>query len=402
MVTQHVIIIGAGLGGLTLAQGLKNSGVSFSIFERDESAAYRPQGYRLRINGDGSSSLRRTLSSDVWELFEKTAAKTELGFTSIDPISGEIISRKPGLGPPRLGVPAEDSSGVYTCDRATLRAVLMTGLSKDLHFGKTFSSYTSLPDGQIEVHFTNGSTVVGSLLVGADGVSSRVRQQFLSSYKMVDTQGRVIYGKTLISPELVNYFRQQGLEFITTAIDSRPMTLFLEPVRFDRDPASVCADMPSVQDYVYWVLIGHVILFPVNDEQLVKLSKDQIKELIHDMTAEWSPKLKPLFKLQNPAETSVLRVISALPDPFAWPTGNVTLIGDAVHAMPPTGGQGANVALRDAAELSKVIATAIGSLASFEEDMRSRGSQAIRWSYIPAKRFYNQAPFEECKPIKYD
>jgi 2-polyprenyl-6-methoxyphenol hydroxylase-like FAD-dependent oxidoreductase len=401
MATQHVIIIGAGLGGLTLAQGLKNSGVSFSIFERDENATYRPQGYRVRISGDGSSSLRKTLSNDVWELFQKTAARTNLGFTSIDPLSGEIISRKPGSGPPRPGMPVEDPSGIYTCDRTTLRAVLMTGLGSNLHFGKTFSSYTSLPEGEIKVHFTDGSSVVGSLLVGADGVNSRVRRQFLPNHQMVDTQGCMIYGKTRISPELVDRFPQQGLEFITTALDSRPLTLFLEPVRFDHDPASVCADMPSIQDYVYWVLLGHATIFPVNDEQFVKLSKDQIKELINDMTAEWSPKLKSLFELQNAEETSVLRIISTLPDLVAWPTSNVTLIGDAVHAMPPAG-QGANLALRDAAELSEVIATAAASLASFEENMRSRGSQAIRLSYILAKRFYNQVPFEECKPIKYD
>ena len=126
MAFQHVIIIGAGLGGLTLGQGLKKAGISFSIFERDETAAFRPQGYRLRINGDGSSSLRKTLPSDVWELFEKTTARTNLGFTSLDPFSGNVTSYKPGPGPPRPGMPTENPSDVYTCDRATLRAVLGT------------------------------------------------------------------------------------------------------------------------------------------------------------------------------------------------------------------------------------------------------------------------------------
>ena len=277
----------------------------------------------------------------------------------------------------------------------------MIGLDSDLHFGKTFSSYASLPADEIEVLFTDGCTVKGTLLVGADGIGSRVRQQLLPSHKMVDTQGRVIYGKTPISTKLMNRFPHHGLDFITTAIDSRPLTLFLEPVRFDRDPASVFAGIPSVQDYVYWVFIGHSILFPVDDEQLFKLAKDQIEELIYKMTAEWNPTVKSLFDLQNPVETSILRVISALPDLVAWPTSNVTLIGDAVHAMPPSGGQGANVALRDPTQLVEVISTRAGSLASFEEDTRSRGGQAIRSSYFPAKKFYNQAPFDECKPITY-
>ena len=54
---MHVLVIGGGVGGLTLAQGLKKSGVSVAVYERDRSATDRLQGYRVHINPAGSSAL---------------------------------------------------------------------------------------------------------------------------------------------------------------------------------------------------------------------------------------------------------------------------------------------------------------------------------------------------------
>jgi len=76
---MHIIIIGGGLGGLCLAQGLKKEGISFSIFERDVSKDARRQGYRLRINLPGSAALRENLPENLWKLFEDTSAKTIFG-----------------------------------------------------------------------------------------------------------------------------------------------------------------------------------------------------------------------------------------------------------------------------------------------------------------------------------
>src|SRR4051812_46336768 len=56
-VEEEILIIGGGLGGLCLAQGLRNAGISFRVFERDANASWRPQGYRLRINGEGANAL---------------------------------------------------------------------------------------------------------------------------------------------------------------------------------------------------------------------------------------------------------------------------------------------------------------------------------------------------------
>ena len=58
------MIIGAGLGGLALAQGLVKAGFQVTVFERDESPASRSQGYRISIRSLGMKALAALLTSE--------------------------------------------------------------------------------------------------------------------------------------------------------------------------------------------------------------------------------------------------------------------------------------------------------------------------------------------------
>lgn len=71
---QPILIIGGGLGGLTLGQGLRKIGLPFQIFERDASIGSRPQGYRIKINGEGLEALKASLEPDIWSELNKTFA----------------------------------------------------------------------------------------------------------------------------------------------------------------------------------------------------------------------------------------------------------------------------------------------------------------------------------------
>src|SRR3990170_8144794 len=59
---NHILIIGAGLGGLALAQGLIKAGFKVTVFERDENPTSRPQGYRISIRSLGMNALKALLS----------------------------------------------------------------------------------------------------------------------------------------------------------------------------------------------------------------------------------------------------------------------------------------------------------------------------------------------------
>src|SRR5215469_2472242 len=96
----HVLIIGGGVGGLCLAQGLKQSGINVAVYERDQSGHFRHQGYRIGINTDGGRALHACLPDHLFNLFVATSCKPTTGgrFASLD-AQLEVITAMP-LPPP--------------------------------------------------------------------------------------------------------------------------------------------------------------------------------------------------------------------------------------------------------------------------------------------------------------
>lgn len=67
----------------------------------------------------------------------------------------------------------------YPVDRHTLRGILLSGLDGALHLGKTFQRYEIGSDGRPTAYFADGTSVTGDVLIGADGINSRLRAQLL-------------------------------------------------------------------------------------------------------------------------------------------------------------------------------------------------------------------------------
>ena len=98
----HVVIIGGGIGGLCLAQGLKAAGVSVAVYERNSPTAWL-EGYRIHINPVGSRALHACLPPVLWEAFVATAGKPPagLGFLTeqlqeLVVIADEFLSQRTG------------------------------------------------------------------------------------------------------------------------------------------------------------------------------------------------------------------------------------------------------------------------------------------------------------------
>ena len=411
---QHIIIIGGGLGGLCLAQGLKKAGISFCVYERDPTSDFRPQGYRIRLNHFGALGLKACLSEELWKIFEETCAKTVVGMTRIDAVECKVTSEVSGPEVLRTYMTKDvDPStllGPYTVDRRIIRTLLLNGLKGSVQFGKTFTHYSiEQNDDQKKVvvaHFDDGTVARGDLIVGADGLKSRVRRQFLPDHVPVDLDMRGIYGKTVITPELLDRFPSSAMKWITFIQDSRPLTLFVEPVRFNADPAQVSPEfkVPSTPDYVYWALGSRSSIYGLDDSELLGLTGENAAQLTLKLTEGWSPDVRSLLQLQTVDECAVVRISSVLPIIPAWePSRNVTLLGDAVHVMSPTGGAGANTALFDAAKLCAVLKEGDiteAAIGEYENAMRGFARKAIEYSWEGGKRICPQLPFEEGKPLE--
>src|SRR6266536_2510225 len=167
----HVLIVGGGVGGLCLAQGLKKSGISVAVYERDESAQFRSQGYRIGLKEAGAQALRDCLPEDLFnQKFSKPIPQIEPG------VSG------------------------FGVNRLTLREILLADLDDMVHFGKTFERFAQGEDGQVRAYFADGTAATGDLLVGADGTDSAVRDLLVPD-AVIDELHYAIYGKTPITAD---------------------------------------------------------------------------------------------------------------------------------------------------------------------------------------------------------
>jgi 2-polyprenyl-6-methoxyphenol hydroxylase-like FAD-dependent oxidoreductase len=411
----HVLIIGGGLGGLCLAQGLKKNGIPFTVFERDPTPNYRTQGYRLRINSSGYEALKANLSRSNFEVFLRSTGHFLPGFMYVDAESG-------GAAPDGVKFAHRSSvtQHVFSTDRAMLRSLLLTDLAEgsEIQFGMAFKKYEILPSGCIQVQFDNGRCVEGSALVGADGTTSRVRRQYVPRHiTLLDTDSGAIYGKTPITPQIEQYFATACTTMVTS--QHPQMSVVIEPrcgsTHHMRDyissngghsnPAN--AELPELQNYLCWVLLARADLFHVRDNMTVQdlyaMAPDEVAGLSMHMTRTWCPRVRTLFEQQDPEWASFLRISTMSPDIKAWQPSRVTLLGDAVHTMTPAG-IGCNTAMQDARILTKLFCeygVSVDAIAQYERAMRDHGREGITISLDASRRMFGVPYVQEMRKVVY-
>jgi 2-polyprenyl-6-methoxyphenol hydroxylase-like FAD-dependent oxidoreductase len=402
----HVLIVGGGLGGLGLAQGLKRHGISFTLFERDSTPDARAQGYRIKVFPDSVPDLQFLMPEpELWAEFEATTAETVMVETCINAVDGRPVARRALRGPKP-----------YTVDRGFFRKVLLRGIEDNIRWGKRATHYEineSRRDAPVTVHFDDGSTASGVLLVGADGGHSSIRRQHIPHHKIIDPEAVCIYGRTYQTPELERRIQPKLLRSLNIVRDvappiqqvifnsELPITMFVERMHFPhRGPDR--SYLP--EDYIYWSMLAPSKLlggFSVEAVGKVFDSKTP-KELSVMLTEEWDDSTRCLVDLQDETYAVSLRVISCTPELSEWETSPfVTLVGDAVHVMSPSGGVGAATALKDAVALTKALTgpggISLSSIKQYEATMRLEAKAAVERSFRGGKTFYGQPPLEACR-----
>lgn len=358
--SMRVAIIGAGVGGLCLAQGLVKAGVDVRVYERDTAVDSRYQGFRIGIGGIGLESLRTCIAPRLHPLLD--AATGELsGTRRIVDTHLEPLGELPPL------------HGAMATDRRVLRYLLLGGLDHVVEFGKRLDHYTELPDGRVRADFTDGTSVTADLLVGADGVNSAVRHQLLphADHGIAGFGG--VLGRTTLTDEYAALVPGFG-----TVVRGENVTLMLGKMRFRRPPHEAAAELapdvwlPPTDSYLRWAML----LPPEVDR-----AGDDMRDLVGDLIGDWHPTLRKLVREADAAnDLGTLRYAKPVPH---WETRPVTLLGDAIHVMPPSAGLGANTAFLDAATLVRELTTGdplLTAVERYEHTMLDHGFTAVRAS----------------------
>jgi len=352
MMMKPVTIVGAGLGGLTLARVLHVHGIPATIYEAEPSAETRTQGGQLDIHEhDGQAAL--------------AAAGLTGEFRAIIHEGGEAMRVFDRHGTVLLDEPDDGTGGRPEVLRGDLRRILLDSLpAGTVRWGKKVAGVAARGGGRHELTFADGSTASTDLLVGADGAWSKVRP--LLSDAKPEYVGTVVI-------ETYLYDADERHAATAKAVGGGSMLAFVpgQGIAAHREAGGVLHTYAELNRPAEWA---------------AGIDFTDAAAATARVAAEfdgWAPELTALI---TDCETPpVPRMIHSLPIGHRWDrVPGVTLLGDAAHLAPPAG-EGANLAMFDGAELGKAIAAHPGdleaALTAYEEELFPRGESAAVGAY---------------------
>ncbi|GGY93021.1 oxidoreductase [Streptomyces olivaceoviridis] len=345
-----VAVVGAGLGGLTLARVLHVHGIEAALFDLDASADARIQGGMLDIHDDtGQEALRAA------GLHEEFLTRVHSG--------GQALRVLDQDGAVRLAEPDDGTGGRPEIDRGDLRGLLLGCLpAGTVRWGAKVTGARPLDGGRHRVTLADGTEFTTDVLVGADGAWSRVRplvsaaRPAYTGVSFVEVDLREADARHPVSAEVVG----GGMLFALG-----PGRGFLAHRETDGS-LHVYAAVVAPEDWLDGI--------DFTDTEAAKTAV--LKEF-----DGWDANLRALVADADGA--LVPRRIHALPAGHRWErVPGVTLLGDAAHLMSPFAGEGANLALIDGAELGLALAAHPGdteaALAAYESRMFPRAAASAR------------------------
>jgi salicylate hydroxylase len=320
---RRIAIIGAGIGGLTLALALRQRGLEVDIYE--QATQLTEIGAAIALSANGTRELERLGCLDA--LTAVSTEPTELiyrGWSSDERIAAFPV-RLDGSYQQRFGAP------YFGIHRADLQKILGSAHGADrLKLGHRLSSLTEGTDG-IDLRFENGLQVTVDVVIGADGVRSAVRRYVAGEAAMRYSRTSAFRGivpiealPTLPDPEAIQFWMGPNAHLLHYAIggERKAVNYFAVVEGPDIWPNPHGATTP----------IDHQVAL--------------------DAFKGWHPAVTEMIAA---AHHTVRWGLFTVPPVLRWSRGRAVLMGDSVHGMLPHHGQGANTTIEDAVTLATLL-----------------------------------------------
>jgi 2-polyprenyl-6-methoxyphenol hydroxylase-like FAD-dependent oxidoreductase len=368
---KQVAIIGGGPGGLTLARLLQLQNVNVKVYERDLNKNARVQGSPLDLHEN--SGLAAIHKADLFTEF-KANFLPGADKTLILNEQAEVFfsDHETNLD--------EDFGNAYfrpEIDRGALRKILLDSLQPEtVVWDSHFISMEKQNNGWL-LHFKNGKSAYADVVIASDGANSKIRpyitdiKPFYSGITMLE--GNVYQSKTK-APN------------IDALLNGGKIMAF-------GNEKNILLGQKGGGDLGFYASFKTDENWAANSG-LDFADKTQILEWFKKEYPEWSNIWFELF--ENVSVAFIPRPIYCTPLDQTWETlPNLTMIGDAAHVMPPFAGEGANMAMLDALELSEFLTsdqykTIHEAISYYEQNMRSRAAKAAQESLENGKKMHSK------------
>jgi len=350
--SKQIAVVGGGPGGLTLARLLQLRGARVTVYERDVNKDARVQGTTLDLHDEsGLKALRAAGLMDAFRAHYRPGAELV-----------RIMDKHAAIIMDEHKRPKEEASRPEI-DRGPLRKIMLDSLEPGTVVWDSRMVTLAKAGGQWKLSFRNGAIAFADIVIGADGANSKIRPLITPIgpfYAGITAMEGAVHDSETEAPTIHGLlkggkiFAMSDEKTLIVSAKGDGSLAFYAGWKTEEDWASNREiDFADKMQVVRWF------------KQEFKGWDDVWLELFERLDGPLLP--RPQYCI--PADQQW----EALPD--------LTMLGDAAHLMPPYAGEGVNMAMLDALELSDCLTGAVfpdtrTSIAHYEKEMRRRASEA--------------------------
>ena len=367
---KSIAIVGGGPGGLTLARLLQLKSANVTVYERDFNKEARLIGSPLDMHEEsGLAALRK---ADLLDEFKKNFRPGADRMVIVNEQAEIFYSDHPTKQEEDFG----NEHFRPEIDRGPLRNMLLESLHPEtVVWNSHFLSMEAQGGGWL-LHFKNQASAYADIVIAADGANSKIRP-YLTNYKAFYSGITMLEGN-------VQHAEKAAPHIYALAKGGKIMAF--------GNTKDLLLGQKGNGD------LGFYASFTTQENWAATSGLDysdaaQMLDWFKKEYAEWNPVWYELF--QNSSLPFIPRPIYCMPLDQAWEAlPNITLLGDAAHLMPPFAGEGANMAMLDALELSECLTgdqfdTIQEAISSYEITMRKRAAAAAHESLLNGERMHS-------------